>query len=59
MNSLLTYSLFSNEERDALLERMRDAYNTLIDTRKRTEYDAALREKAALTNGRENGDPAP
>ena len=56
-NSLLTYSLFSDAERDDLLKRMQAAYNTLIDARKRTEYDAALREKSALPNTLANGRP--
>jgi len=56
-NSLLTYSLFSDRERDAILKRMQDAYNTLIDRDKRTEYDAALREKSCLTNTRASRHP--
>ena len=43
--SLLTYSLFSEEERIDILRRIDDAYNTLIDKSKRTAYDASLREK--------------
>jgi len=41
--SLLTYSLFSEEERVSILKRIEDAYNTLIDKTKRTAYDASLR----------------
>jgi len=41
--SLLTYSLFSEEERVSILKRLEDAYNTLIDKTKRAAYDATLR----------------
>jgi len=44
--SLLTYSLFSEEERIDILRRMEDAYNTLIDRNKRTAYDASLGDKS-------------
>ena len=44
--SLLTYSLFSEEERIDILRRIEDAYNTLIDRNKRTAYDASLRDKS-------------
>jgi DnaJ-class molecular chaperone len=43
--SLLTYSLFSEEERIDILRRIGDAYKTLIDKTKRAAYDASLREK--------------
>lgn len=45
--SLLTYSLFSEEERIDILRRIEDAYNTLIDTTKRTAYDASLRDESS------------
>ena len=48
--SLLTYSLFSDEERTVILKRMQDAYNTLMDRTKRTQYDAALQEKSDMPN---------
>jgi DnaJ-class molecular chaperone len=44
--SLLTYSLFSEEERVDILKRLEDAYRTLIDETKRTAYDATLRDKS-------------
>jgi DnaJ-class molecular chaperone len=47
--SLLTYSLFSEEERIDILRRIEDAYNTLIDRNKRTAYDASLRDKSKGT----------
>ena len=40
--SLLTYSLFSEEERNDIFRRIENAYNTLIDKTKRTAYDASL-----------------
>jgi DnaJ-class molecular chaperone len=44
--SLLTYSLFSEEERVDILKRLEDAYLTLIDKTKRKAYDATLRDKS-------------
>ena len=49
-HSLLTYSLFSVEERVNILKKLEDAYNTLIDRTKRTMYDASLSDKSANTN---------
>ena len=40
--SLLTYSLFSEEERSDILRRIENAYKTLIDKTRRTAYDASL-----------------
>ena len=45
--SLLTYSLFSEEERIDILRGIEDAYNTLIDRNKRTAYDASLRDESS------------
>ena len=44
--SLLTYSLFSEEERTAILRKIVDAYNTLIDKSKRKAYDTSLSNKS-------------
>ena len=44
--SLLTYSLFSEEERIDILRRIENAYKTLIDKTRRTAYDASLRDKS-------------
>ncbi|MCG6981120.1 MAG: DnaJ domain-containing protein [Deltaproteobacteria bacterium] len=44
--SLLTYSLFSEEERRGILKKIQHAYNTLIDKATRNAYDASLRNKA-------------
>ena len=41
-NSLVTYSLFSNEERDKILKTIKEAFLTLIDENKRTAYDSIL-----------------
>jgi hypothetical protein len=49
-HSLLTYSLFSVEERVHILKKLEDAYNTLIDKTKRTMYDASLSDKSSNTN---------
>jgi len=49
-HSLLTYSLFSAEERVNILKKLEDAYNTLIDRTKRTAYDASLSNKSTTTD---------
>jgi hypothetical protein len=49
-HSLLTYSLFSVEERVNILKKLEDAYNTLIDRTRRTTYDASLSDKSSNTN---------
>lgn len=41
-NSLVTYSLFSNEERDNILKTVKEAFSTLIDENKRAAYDTIL-----------------
>lgn len=40
--SLLTYALFSEEERVNIIRRIENAYNTLSDKAKRAAYDASL-----------------
>jgi hypothetical protein len=49
-HSLLTYSLFSGEERVNILKKLEDTYNTLIDRTKRTAYDASLSDKSSNTD---------
>ena len=44
--SLLTYTLFSEEERVNIIRRIEDAYNTLRDKTKRAAYDASLSSKS-------------
>ncbi|MGD2030253.1 MAG: helix-turn-helix domain-containing protein [Desulfobacterales bacterium] len=41
-DSLVTYSLFSNEERDKILKTIKEAFLTLMDENKRTAYDTTL-----------------
>ena len=41
-DSLVTYSLFSNEERDKILKTIKEAFLTLIDENKRAAYDTTL-----------------
>lgn len=53
--SLLTYSLFSEDERVTILKRIEDAYNTLIDRTKRTAYNASLSDKSAPMNTYKGG----
>jgi len=53
--SLLTYSLFSEEERIDILRRIGDAYHTLIDKTKRAAYDASLRDKSRGIEHRAKG----
>lgn len=42
-DSLLTYSLFTSDEREAILKKLEEAYNTLIDDTRRRYYDKRLR----------------
>ena len=41
-DSIVTYSLFSNEERDKILEDIKNAFSTLTDDQKRAAYDQML-----------------
>ena len=41
-NSLVTYSLFSNKERDNILITLKEAFLTLTNENKRAEYDSIL-----------------
>ena len=41
-DSLVTYSLFTDEERDKILKMVKEAYSTLIDETKRAVYDSFL-----------------
>ena len=51
-NSLVTYSLFSDEERDKILKMVNEAYSTLTDENKRNAYDDSLLDsgKTKLSN---------
>jgi DnaJ-class molecular chaperone len=41
-DSLVTYSLFNDEERDMILKSIEDAFSTLINNRARVDYDGML-----------------
>lgn len=41
-DSIVTYSLFSNEERDKIIEDIKNAFSTLTDDQKRAAYDQML-----------------
>lgn len=41
-DSIVTYSLFSNEERDKIIEDIKNAFSTLTDDPKRAAYDQML-----------------
>ncbi|MBL7178064.1 MAG: helix-turn-helix domain-containing protein [Desulfobacteraceae bacterium] len=41
-DSLVTYSLFTNEERDRILKKVEKAFGTLIDEKSRVDYDRNL-----------------
>jgi len=41
-DSLVTYSFFTDEERERILKKIEEAFLTLIDDRKRGQYDKFL-----------------
>ena len=47
-DSTVTYSLFSDEERDLILKSIEHAFTTLIDRKKRIEYDQKLLESGII-----------
>jgi len=51
-DSLVTYSLFSREEREEILTGLKEAYSTLIDEEKRSQYDQSLMECGILKEKR-------
>jgi curved DNA-binding protein CbpA len=55
-DSLVSYSLFSREERGQILARLDEAYSTLIDEEKRSQYDQSLVECGILEEGMESQD---
>jgi hypothetical protein len=55
-DSLVSYSLFSKEEREQILARLDEAYSSLIDEEKRSRYDQSLVECGILKEGRESQD---
>jgi len=55
-DSLVSYSLFSREEREKILARLDEAYATLIDEKKRSLYDQSLIECGILKEGMKSQD---
>lgn len=55
-DSLVSYSLFSREEREQILARLDEAYATLIDEKKRSRYDQSLIESGILKEGMKSRD---
>ncbi len=49
IDSVATYSLFTQKEREEILSRFVDAYKTLTNSQLRREYDHSLVEKGELT----------
>ena len=49
-DSLLTYSLFMNDEREGVLKKIEEAYYTLNDTSRREAYNATLKIRPVLSN---------
>ena len=47
-DSLTTYSLFADDERDKILEKVEEAFLTLIDEVKRADYDRTLVDSGKL-----------
>ena len=47
-DSLSTYALFSEDEREDLLRKIEDAFQTLIDEKKRSEYNNRLVESGEI-----------
>lgn len=61
-DSLTTYSLFTDDERDKIREKVEEAFLTLIDEVKRADYDRMLVDSGKLDeqilHGKERGRPA-
>ena len=55
-DSLVSYSLFSGEERRQILARLDEAYSTLTDEEKRSRYDQSRVESGILKEGVESQD---
>jgi len=50
-DSLSTYSLFSEAERDTLLKKIEEAFQTLMDEKKRSDYNNQLVKDGAVDPG--------
>ncbi len=61
-DSLTTYSLFTDDERDEIREKVEEAFLTLIDEIKRADYDRMLvdsgRVDQQILHGKQQGKPA-
>ncbi len=61
-DSLTTYSLFTDDERDEIREKVEEAFLTLIDEVKRADYDRMLldsgRVEEQILHGERRGKPA-
>ncbi len=61
-DSLTTYSLFTDDERDKIRENVEEAFLTLIDEVKRADYDRMLVDSGKLDeqilHGKQRGKPA-
>lgn len=55
-DSLVSYSLFSREEREEILTKLDKAYSTLIDEEKRSQYNQSLIECGILNEGMKSQD---
>ena len=62
-DSPVTYSLFSNEERDNILKTIKEAFLTLIDEHKRAAYDTIIADSEqvdlSITSMRNQKKPVP
>jgi DnaJ-class molecular chaperone len=47
-DSVASYSFFSREEREEILAKVNEAYSTLMDEKKRSQYDQSLIEQGLL-----------
>jgi curved DNA-binding protein CbpA len=50
-DSIASYSFFSREEREDLLAKLDEAYSTLIDEKKRSQYDQLLIRQGVFEEG--------
>ena len=61
-DSLTTYSLFTDDERDEIREKVEEAFLTLIDDVKRADYDRMLVDSGSvdeqILHGEQRGKPA-
>ena len=62
-DSLITYSFFTDDEREKILKKIEDAFNTLIDKKKRADYNRMLidtgKADVSILNKKEQKKPIP